>query len=121
MSSTDFAEHFRHHVLPRLVNLTRAQAYLIQHNVETFGNAHRRILAEADKYGARYLSNTRRYELFEWITDTLSLWIHAPPLEGSLGLEQSTRLWQSLEHLAPTTGEPDPHDTEEPNAKSEGE
>lgn len=117
MSSTKFSELYRRHVLPRLLNLTRAQAYLVQHNVETFSGAHQRIMAEAIRLGAAHLPLNMLLELREWVTDTLGHWIEQPPLEGSLGVEQARRLWQSLDHLADTDGD----DEEEKGPSTEGE
>ena len=115
---TKFDEHFRRHVVPRLINLTRAQAFLVQHEAEDFTGGHRRIMAEAVRLGAAHMSGDKLLDLRDWVTDSLGEWIEAPPLAGSLGREQAARLFQSLSHLADT----DDDDTEEGASRTtEGE
>jgi hypothetical protein len=80
-----FAANFREHVTPRLINLAKAEAYCIAHNVETFHNAHRIVMAYARKYGALHLSRAAYDDLDELICCTLADGIEAEETKGRVG------------------------------------
>ena len=106
---TKFDEHFRRHVVPRLINLTRAQAFLVQHEAEELHRRPPPHHGRGVRLGAAHMSGDKLLDLRDWVTDSLAEWIEAPPLAGSLGREQAARLFQSLSHLADT----DDDDSEE--------
>jgi hypothetical protein len=68
---TTFAIHFKEHIAPRLLNLTKAEGFCIAHGEETFSNAHRIIMDYARKYGALHLSEDLLPELEDWVCSRL--------------------------------------------------
>lgn len=104
-----FVNQFDRLLTPRLERLCMAQAYLVQCNVSSFGEAMASVWAYAWRMGAGFLSDRVQGELREWIRTTLIQHIDAPTRDGLLTPEQALRLFADID------------DTERKIAGSEGE
>lgn len=96
MTPRTFVSQFDRLVTPRLERLCIAQAYLVQCNVSSYGEAMASCWRYAWRMGAGYLSNAVQSELREWIRSTLIQHIEAPVRDGLLSPEQALRLFDDI-------------------------
>ena len=97
MLPPSFVDHFDRLVTPSLARLCEAQAYLVQCNVSSFGEAMAACWRYARQRGAGYLSNAVQAELREWIGSQLIQHIDRPTTAGLLSPEQAHRLFADID------------------------
>ena len=91
-----FVDHFDRLVTPQLERLCIAQAYLVQCNVSTYGEAMASLWRYAWTRGAGFIPDDVQAELRDWLASTLIEHITAPPKEGLLTPEQAHRLFADI-------------------------
>lgn len=91
-----FDEHFQEHVGPKLELALRFSASLLHWELETFTQAHARVMQIAHRYGAAHLSDDAQMQLDHWIDQQLLSLVDAAPHEALI----------SPARLAKITGEP---------------
>lgn len=89
---TDFDRAYQEHVPAKLEGYVRLGATMIGLGLESFTQAHTRIMRVARKYGAGHLSDGAFWALDSWIDQALLTWIDQPPPEGIIGPAQLRQL-----------------------------
>lgn len=68
---TPFTRHFRHHVGPRLLRLTQAEARCVWEHVSTFNEAYDALWRYAVNHGALHMPDDDLDDLIDWLLDEL--------------------------------------------------
>lgn len=89
---TDFDRTFQEVVPAKLEGYVRLGAYLVSLEIESFTEAHARVMRIARKYGAAHLSDTAFFALDSWIDQQLLACIDEPPPEGLVTPAQLDRI-----------------------------
>lgn len=89
---TDFDRHFQELVGPRLEGYIRLGAYLLRLRLESYAQAHHRVMAVARSLGAMRLSEPALFALEDWIGSQLLAGLDADAPEGVVTPEQLTRI-----------------------------
>lgn len=89
---TEFERDFQAIVPAKLEGYVRLGAYMIQLGIESFSEAHDRVMRIAHKYGAGHLSDAAWCALDAWIDQQILACVDEPPPEGLVTPAQLERI-----------------------------
>lgn len=92
---SDFDQDFFALVEPKLTGTVRLSAYMAGKGIESFSNAHVRVMNVARRYGAMHLSDTAFFALNSWIDRALLAMLDEPPPDGVISLERLAAITRS--------------------------